>query len=135
MQLSDSLAIASSGMKAQGDRLRVVSENIANADATGRAPNEEPYRRKLVIFQNTLDKELGISTVKVNTRTHDMSAFQKKYDPSHPAADAQGYVLYPNVNSIVEMMDMREARRGYEANLNVIEVSKSMLSRTLDLLR
>ena len=135
MQLSDSLAIASSGMKAQGDRLRVVSENIANADSTGKTPNEEPYRRKMVIFQNTLDKELGISTVKVSSRTHDMSAFQKKYDPTHPAADAQGYVLYPNVNSIVEMMDMREARRGYEANLNVIEVSKSMLSRTLDLLR
>ncbi len=135
MQLSDSLAIASSGMKAQGDRLRVVSENIANADSTGKTPNEEPYRRKVVIFQNALDKELGISTVKVAKRTNDMSEFRKKYDPTHPAADAQGYVLYPNVNSIVEMMDMREARRGYEANLNVIEVSKSMLSRTLDLLR
>jgi flagellar basal-body rod protein FlgC len=135
MQLSDSLAIASSGMKAQGDRLRIVAENIANADSTGKTPNEEPYRRKVVIFQNALDKELGVSTVKVAKRTNDMSEFRKKYDPTHPAADAQGYVLYPNVNSIVEMMDMREARRGYEANLNVIEVSKSMLSRTLDLLR
>ncbi len=135
MQLSDSLAIASSGMKAQGDRLRIVAENIANADSTGKTPNEEPYRRKVVIFQNALDKELGISTVKVAKRTNDMSEFRKKYDPTHPAADEKGYVLYPNVNSIVEMMDMREARRGYEANLNVIEVSKSMLSRTLDLLR
>lgn len=135
MQLSDSLAIAASGMKAQGDRLRVVAENIANADSTGKTPNEEPYRRKLVVFQNTLDKELGISTVKVGSRTHDMSEFRKKYDPTHPAADAQGYVLYPNINSIVEMMDMREARRGYEANMNVVEVSKSMLSRTIDLLR
>ncbi|MEQ1705842.1 MAG: flagellar basal body rod protein FlgC [Rickettsiales bacterium] len=135
MQLSDALAIASSGMKAQGDRLRVVAENIANADSTGRTPNELPYRRKVVIFQNMLDKDLGINTVKVSSRKPDMSEFQKKYDPTHPAADEKGYVLYPNVNSIVEMMDMRESRRGYEANLNVIEVSKSMLSRTLDLLR
>lgn len=135
MQLSDTLAIASSGMKAQGDRLRVVAENIANADSTGKTPEEEPYRRKVVIFQNMLDKDLGINTVKVSSRRPDMSDFQKKYDPTHPAADEKGYVLYPNVNSIVEMMDMREARRGYEANLNVIEVSKSMLSRTLDLLR
>lgn len=135
MQLSDTLAIASSGMKAQGDRLRVVAENIANADSTGRTPDEEPYRRKVVIFQNMLDKDLGINTVRVSSRRPDMSEFQKKYDPTHPAADEKGYVLYPNVNSIVEMMDMREARRGYEANLNVIEVSKSMLSRTLDLLR
>ncbi len=135
MQISDSLAIASSGMKAQGDRLRVVAENIANADSTGKTPGEEPYRRKMVLFKDTLDKELGVSTVKVSARTHDMSDFRKKYDPTHPAADAQGYVLYPNVNNIVEMMDMREARRGYEANLNMIEVSKSMLSRTIDLLR
>ena len=135
MQLSDSLAIAASGMKAQGDRLRVVAENIANADSTGKSPNEEPYRRKLVVFQNVLDKELGVSIVKVGERTHDMSAFRKKYDPTHPAADEHGYVLYPNVNSIVEMMDMRESRRGYEANMNVIEVAKSMLSRTIDLLR
>ncbi|MEK6745734.1 MAG: flagellar basal body rod protein FlgC [Pseudomonadota bacterium] len=135
MQLSDALAIASSGMKAQGDRLRVVAENIANVDSTGRTPDELPYRRKVVIFQNMLDKDLGINTVKVTSRKPDMSEFQKKYDPTHPAADEKGYVLYPNVTSIVEMMDMREARRGYEANLNVIEVSKSMLSRTLDLLR
>ena len=135
MRLSDSLAIASSGMKAQGDRLRVVAENIANTDSTGKTPEEQPYRRKVVVFKNVMDKELGVSTVKVVSRTHDMSEFRKKYDPTHPAADAQGYVLYPNVNSIVEMMDMREARRGYEANLNVVEVSKSMLSRTIDLMR
>lgn len=135
MQLSDTLAIASAGMKAQGDRLRVVAENIANADSTGNTAGEMPYRRKTVMFQNTLDKELGINTVSVGKRGFDMSEFRKKYDPNHPAADAQGYVLYPNVNSIVEMMDMREARRAYEANMNVIEVSKSMLSRTIDLLR
>ncbi len=135
MQLSDSMIIAASGMKAQGDRLRVVAENIANADATGRSPGAEPYRRKVVMFQNVLDKEMGLSTVKVTQRGFDNSAFNKKYDPTHPAADDQGYVLYPNVSTIVEMMDMREARRGYEANLNVIEVSKAMLSRTLELLK
>ena len=135
MQLSDSLSIAASGMKAQGDRLRVVAENIANADSTGKSPNEDPYRRKLVVFKNALDKELGVSTVKISDRTFDKSDFRLKYDPTHPAADEKGYVKYPNVNSIVEMMDMREARRGYEANLNIIEISKSMLTRTLDLLR
>jgi len=135
MQLSDTMAIAAAGMKAQGDRLRVVSENIANAESTGRTPNELPYRRKVLVFANVLDKEQGINTVQISKRTVDMSDFRKKYDPSHPAADAQGYVQYPNVSSIVEMMDMREARRGYEANLNVIEVSKSMLSKTIDLLR
>ena len=135
MQLGDSMMIASAGMKAQGDRLRVVAENIANAEATGTTPGAAPYRRKLVLFENVLDKEMGISTVKVTQRGYDKTDFNKKYDPTHPAADAQGYVLYPNVNPIVEMMDMREARRGYEANLNVIEVSKAMLSRTLDLLK
>jgi flagellar basal-body rod protein FlgC len=129
------MAIASAGMKAQGDRLRVVAENIANVDATASTPNGQPYRRKLVVFQNALNKELGINTVQIAKRTFDMSAFRLKYDPTHPAANDQGYVQYPNVNSIVEMMDMREARRGYEANVNVVEVSKSMLSRTIDLLR
>ena len=133
--LADSLKIAAAGMKAQGDRLRAVSENIANADSTSTVPGGEPYRRKVVIFKNALDKELGIETVKVDKRTLDMSEFTKKYEPNHPAANEQGYVLYPNVNTIVEMMDMREARRGYEANLNVVEVSKAMLTRTLDLLR
>jgi flagellar basal-body rod protein FlgC len=133
--LSDTLKIAAAGMKAQNDRLRVVAENIANVDSTSRTPGGEPYRRKIVLFQNVLDKELGIDTVKVTKRTFDMSEFDRKYDPNHPAADEQGYVLYPNIKAIVEMMDMREARRGYEANLNVVEVSKSMLSRTLELLR
>jgi flagellar basal-body rod protein FlgC len=135
MQLEDTLKIAAAGMKAQGDRLRVVAENIANADSTGKTPDDAPYRRKMVIFQNVLDKEMGVDTVKVAKRTYDMSNFNKKYDPTHPAADEQGYVLYPNVNPIIEMMDMREARRGYEANLGVVEVSKAMLSRTIELLK
>lgn len=122
-------------MRAQGDRLRVIAENIANAKSTATTPGGEPYRRKVVLFQNVLDKEMGVNVVKVSKRTYDKSPFEKRYDPSHPAADEAGYVLYPNVNSIVEMMDMREARRGYEANLNVIEVSKSMLTQTIGLLK
>lgn len=135
MQLTDSLQIAAAGMRAQSDRLRVIAENIANADATGTNPNEEPYRRKMVVFQNVLDKELGIETVKVVRRVTDNSDFIQKFEPNHPAANEQGYVLYPNVQTPVEAVDMKEARRSYEANLGVIEVSKAMMARTLDLLR
>jgi flagellar basal-body rod protein FlgC len=135
MELLDSMSIAGAGMKAQSDRLRVVSENLANSNSTATKPGGDPYRRKMVMFRNMLDHEMGVNTVKVVKYGTDNSEFVKKYDPGHPAADEQGFVLYPNVNPIVEMMDLREAQRGYEANLNVIEVSKSMLSRTLDLLR
>jgi flagellar basal-body rod protein FlgC len=135
MGIEDTLTIAASGMKAQGDRLRAVAENIANADSTAKTPGGDPYRRKVVLFQNVLDKEMGVETVKVAKRSYDMSDFTKKYEPSHPSADEEGYVLYPNVNPIVEMMDMREARRGYEANLGVVEVSKGMLARTIELLK
>ena len=135
MSLGDTLLISAAGMRAQSDRLRVVAENLANANSTANDATSDPYRRKLVTFQNVLDKETGIASVKVSKRSYDKSPFNLKYDPSHPAANADGYVKYPNVNSIVEMMDMREARRGYEANLNVIEVSKALLTQTLGLLR
>lgn len=133
--LSDTLLISAAGMQAQGERLRVVAENVANAESTATTPGGDPYRRKLVTFHNVLDKQLGVETVKVSNRSYDMSDFNKKYDPTHPAADAQGYVQYPNVNTIIEMMDMREARRGYEANMNMVEVSKSMLTQTISLLQ
>ena len=135
MDLGDVPSIAASGMRAQGDRLRVISENMANANSTATAPGVDPYRRKMVFFQSVLDRELGVKQVKVAKRSMDPSPFNKRYDPSHPAADGEGYVLYPNVNTIVEMMDMREARRGYEANLNMVEVAKSMLSQTVALLK
>lgn len=128
------LDIAASGMKAQSDRLRVVAENIANANSTGNTPGAVPYRRKVLSFKTVLDKELGIEKVAVDKIGTDNSGFDKKFDPNHPAADAEGYVLVPNVNPMVEMVDMREAQRGYEANLNVIEVSKSMLQQTINLL-
>ena len=134
MDLVKSLHIAASGMKAQSDRLRIVSENIANADSVGERPGEQPYRRKTITFKNELDRELGINKVEVARYGVDRSAFQKKYEPNHPAADAEGYVLQPNVNPMIEMMDMREARRGYKANLNIIEVSKSMLQQTIGLI-
>lgn len=133
--LVNSLHIAASGMKAQSDRLRIVSENIANADSLGTHPGDAPYRRKVLSFRNHLDRELGVDKVEVYKYGYDKSDFSKKYDPGHPAADAEGYVLTPNVNTVLEMVDMREAQRGYEANLNVIEVSKGMLQRTVDMLR
>ena len=135
MSLTDTLYISSAGMEAQSERLRTVAENLANAGSTSVNPGGDPYRRKLVVFQNVLDREMGVDKVKVARRTYDMSGFIMKYEPTHPAADAQGYVKYPNVNPIVESMDMREARRAYEANLNVIEISKAMLSQTINLLR
>lgn len=134
MNLEQSLMIAGSGMNVQSHRLRVIAENIANADSVG-AVGEDPYRRQVLVFKNELDKALGFETVKVAKRTYDMSDFNLKYDPSHPAADERGYIRTPNVNTIVEMVDMREARRGYEANMSVVEVTKAMVARTLDLLR
>ena len=129
------MRISASAMKAQGTRLRVISENIANAGSLPQAPGQLPYRRKVVTFQNELDRSIGLDTVRVSKIMPDKSDFQKSFDPSHPAADADGYVLKPNINSLIEMMDMREAQRSYEANLNVIKSSKQMLNDTIGLLR
>ncbi|HIJ63267.1 MAG TPA: flagellar basal body rod protein FlgC [Rhodospirillaceae bacterium] len=133
--LSKASLVAVSGMKAQSERIRVVSENIANAESLPSTPDELPYRRKQVTFRNVLDKANGANVVKLNKIDVDRSEFPKKYDPQHPGADANGYVLAPNVNPLVELMDMREAQRSYEANLNVIGVSKSMLTHTVDMLK
>lgn len=135
MDLVNSVHIAAHGMKAQSQRLRVVSQNIANADSTGTRPGDAPYRRKTITFRNRMDKEMGVDTVRVHRENVDRSEFPRKYEPNHPAADPEGYVEYPNVNPLLEMMDMREAQRSYEANVNVIEVSKSMLANTISLLR
>ena len=135
VDLVNSMYIAAAGMKAQSDRLRVVSENIANAESIGTRDGEAPYRRKVITFKNRLDRELGVDKVTVKKVGFDDAPFQREYNPTHPGADEKGYVLMPNVNPLVEMMDMREARRGYEANLNVIEVTKGMISQTVGLLR
>jgi len=131
----DAFYVAGSGMHVQGDRLRVVAQNIANVDSTGQTPGSEPYRRKTITFKNVLDQQLGIEKVTVAGYGHDKSPFKKKLEPGHPAADAQGYVLYPNVDSVVELVDMHEAQRAYEANVNVIDVSRSMIAQTLGLLK
>lgn len=133
--LLKTLRISGAGMKAQGARLRVISENIANADSLGSKPSELPYRRQTVVFKNELDKSLGLDTVHVKKIAKDMSEFDKRFDPNHPAADADGYVLVPNVNRLVEMMDMKEAQRSYDANLNVVRSSKAMLADAIDVLK
>lgn len=135
MDISGALDISSAGMDAQTSRLRVIAENLANQDTTGSSPGADPYRRKTVTFAETLDPAVGTETVSVKKIGKDMTDFTLKYDPSHPAANAQGYVKMPNVNSFVELMDMREAERSYSANLNVMQVTRSMLTRTIDLLK
>lgn len=129
------MRISGSGMRVQGQRLRVIAQNIANANSLPQEPNENPYRRKTLTFRNEFDKATGVDLVKVNRVRADMSEFNRRFEPNHPAADADGYVLTPNVNTIIEMTDMREAQRSYEANMNVIKTSKSMLSSALELLR
>ena len=129
------MRISGSGMRAQGQRLRVIAQNIANANSLPQEPNENPYRRKILTFRNEFDRAVGLEIVKVNRVRADMSEFSRRYEPSHPAADAEGYVLTPNVNTIIEMTDMREAQRSYEANMNVIKTSKAMLRSALELLR
>lgn len=135
MDLMESLMISAAGMRAQGQRLRVVAENLANADSVSEVAGGDPYRRKTISFKNQLDRELGMKTVQVSKVGEDPGDFRMKYDPGNPAADAKGYVKLPNVNSLIEMSDMREAQRSYEANLKAIEVARSMLQRTIDLIR
>lgn len=134
-ELQKSSRIALSGMKAQSERLRVISENMANADSLAQTPDGSPYRRKVVTFKSELDKADQYNKVKVAKVGQDKSEFQRRYDPKHPAADKDGYVLAPNVNPLIEMMDMREAERSYEANLSVITSSRQMLNKTIELLR
>ncbi len=135
MDLTKALTISAQGMDAQTTRLRVISENLANQDTTGSTPGADPYRRKTITFENRMDRALGAQAVHVKSIGRDNSAFTKKFDPSHPAADAQGYVKTPNVNTFVEVMDMREAQRSYNANLQVLEVSRGMLTRAIGLLK
>ncbi len=133
--LYSTFKISAAGLKAQGTRLRVISENIANADSLPTEPGGQPYRRKVVTFKNRLDRETGMDLVRSDRIRTDRSEFKRRFDPQHPAADENGYVLTPNVNTLIEVMDMREAQRSYEANLNVIRTTKSMIQRTIDVLR
>ncbi|ASP33532.1 flagellar basal body rod protein FlgC [Labrenzia sp. VG12] len=135
MDLLKSLFISASGLKAQNGRMRVIAENIANANSTGRTPEEEPYRRKIPTFQSHFDRELEANKVELGKIAEDTSAFKSVHMPGHPAADEQGYVRQPNVNTLIETTDMREAQRSYEANLNVIDSTRKMLQKTIDILR
>ena len=135
MDLLKSLAVAASGLKGQAGRMRVIAENIANADSSPDRAGVDPYRRKIVTFQGKLDRELDAQVVELGRVSRDRSDFRNKYDPGHPAADASGQVKLPNVNSLVETMDMREAQRSYAANLQVLEVTRGMLTRTIEALR
>lgn len=135
MEFAKTFAIATSGLKAQSGRMKVIAENIANADSTGAAPGSDPYRRKVVSFSSALDKELQARTVALGRVQNDLSQFSTRHEPGHPAADDNGNVKYPNVNTMIETVDMREAQRSYEANLNVIGATRRMIARTLELLR
>ena len=127
------MAVAASAMKAQQARMRIIAENIANADSTGKSKGADPYRRQTPVFTSaTIDGATGVRLAEV---VPDNSDFTMDYDPSHPAADASGYVKKPNVNPLIETMDMREAQRAYEANLNVIETARAMTEKTLDILQ
>jgi flagellar basal-body rod protein FlgC len=129
------MAIAASGLRAQAGRMRVISENIANADSTPSRPGADPYRRKIPVFKAELDRNVEARLVELDKIQPDRSDFRLKYEPGHPAADQNGNVKYPNINTLVEMTDMREAQRSYEANINVISATRRMLQRTIDILK
>ena len=135
MDFIKTLTIAASGLRAQAGRMRIISENIANADSTPQRPGADPYRRKIPTFHSELDRTLDAQLVELGKVQTDSSAFRLKYEPGHPAADVNGNVKYPNVNPLVEMTDMRDAQRSYEANINVISATRRMLQRTIDILK
>jgi flagellar basal-body rod protein FlgC len=130
-----SMSIATSGLRAQAGRMRVISENIANADSTAKTAGGDPYRRKIPTFSSELDRTIESRVVTLGKIKIDTSDFRVKHEPGNPSADANGNVKYPNVNSLVEMTDMREAQRSYEANLNIISATRRMIQRTLDILK
>lgn len=132
--IDSAMAAAASGMRAQTVRMRIAAENVANANSTGADPNQEPFRRRIPLLQSTTLAG-DVTGVRVLGAVSDPTEFRREYNPSHPAADEQGYVRLPNVDMLVEMMDMRDATRAYEANLNMVEAARAMTTRALDLLR
>src|SRR6185437_15998586 len=134
MDFSKAMAVAASGLRAQNLRMRIISENIANANSTSPTPGGEPYRRKIATMKPEFDRELGATVVETGKPMLDRSDFRSQYDPGNPNADAKGYVKLPNVDSLVEIMDMREAQRSYQADLTVMDATKQMLAKTVDLL-
>lgn len=135
MDFIKSLQIAASGLHAQIGRMRIITENIANADSTATTSGGDPYRRKIVTFKSVLDNSLGAEVVKLGRVQPDNSEFRIKHEPGNPAANANGDVKYPNVNTLVELTDMRDAQQSYQSNLNVITATRRMLQRTIDILK
>lgn len=135
MDLMKSIMVAASGLRAQGGRMRVIAENMANAHSTANTPGGDPYRRQVPTFRQEYDRQLQATVVKQGPSMPDLSDFQRRHEPGNPGADETGYVKVPNVNPMIETMDLREAQRSYEANLNVITATRRMLARTLDILR
>jgi flagellar basal-body rod protein FlgC len=135
VDFTKTMGVSAAGMRAQGVRMRVIAENLANASSLPASPDEDPYRRKMVTFKTELDRKDGVRKIRVDGTVTDKSAFSTRFDPSHPGSDVNGYVKLPNVNTLVELMDMREARRSYQANVSMIEAAKKMLLRTIDLLQ
>lgn len=135
MDLKASLQVSASGLRAQSLRMRVIAENLANADSVARTAGGDPYRRRVPSFKSEVDRSTGAAGVSINAIQSDQSAFQRVYQPGSPAADASGYVKMPNVNGLVEAADMKAAQRSYEANLSAIEAAKGLTMRTIDLLK
>lgn len=134
--LYGAMTISAFGMKAQSQRVRVIAENMANASTAANSPNEDPYARKTITFKNEMDRSKGMDLVQVDKIEEDKKQpFILKYNPDHPGADEKGYVKMPNIDPIIETMDMREAQRSYEANLGMIDQSRNMIMQTIDLLR
>jgi flagellar basal-body rod protein FlgC len=135
MDLQKAMIISASGLRAQSVRMRIISENIANADSVASEPGADPYRRKLVTFQSELDRQMGVETVETGRVKYDQKDFDKRFDPGNPAADADGYIKVSNVNALIEAMDLQQAERSYQSNLNALEGSRRMATLTLELLR
>ena len=126
--------IAEFALRAQSKRMRIISENLANADSVAETPGGIPYQRKLVVFKKMMDKHSGVQLINSEEITLDQSDFRRKYDPTHPMADKKGYILMPNVDPLIELADMREANKSYEASLQIIRNARSLMTKTIDLL-
>lgn len=133
--LKAAMAISGSGLSAQTQRMRIVSENLANSHTTGTTPGSDPYQRKTITFISELDRALGVSTVRVGEIGRDTKSFNSEYDPTHLAADAKGMVKMPNVDPLLEMADMRETVHAYEANMQAMKQAREMISMAIDMMR
>lgn len=135
MEFMSGMNIAASGMAAQAQRIKVIAQNIANADSTATQPGQDPYRRQVISFKSVFDRQMEANVVKVTGVNTDRSEFRTRFDPTHPAADANGYIKLPNVNTVLETADLREAQRSYEASLAAMDLIKSMMAQTINTIR